>query len=648
MAFRTDIQALRGLAVSLVVLDHANLGLFGAGYLGVDIFFVVSGYLITGLVKKGIEQGNFSFSEFYFRRAKRLLPAAYVTFITTTLLAAMFLDASQLRDFAKQIVGAVTFTGNIVLWRQSGYFEGAATLKPLLHVWSLSLEEQYYLFLPASLVYIPRRFWFKSATLILIASLALCFALVTTKPSATFYLLPTRAWELAIGSLAALAAPSGIMKTRLVVSRLFWPSVFALVIIPIVPIGTSHPGVDALIVCFATVVVILRRHEALNTKGPRALAKVGDFSYSLYLVHWPIFAFINNAYIDEPPTGVRVVAVALALCLGFLLYRYVELPIRSTKIRKSRKVVGATLGASLALALAPFGVALARTPAVDYTEVRRVNFGFGIACEYSENFTPKAECRNSNKPALLVWGDSFAMHLVPGIIATTGAGVVQATQSECGPFIGLAPFDIAKGARFNTRSWAEDCLAFSQSVFDYLAATPSINVVVMSSPFNQYLAASDGDQVWRSLEIVEGRLVEGEPTVSRAVEAMRRTVKKLREIGKRVVVVAPPPTSGFDMASCLERKASGLFVFGTYRDCTIPVAVYHEKQALVLDFLKRIKYELGVPEVSFDEFLCSGSSCATSLDGKFVYRDKGHFSYDGSQLVARKMGMGDLLQTIAR
>ena len=646
MVFRTDIQALRGLAVLLVVLHHAKIGLLGAGHLGVDIFFVISGYLITGMVKQGIEQGNFSFSKFYFRRAKRLLPAAYVTFITTSILAMSFLCADELRDFAKQIAGAVTFTGNIVLWRQAGYFDGAAALKPLLHVWSLSIEEQYYLLLPAALVCVPRRFWLIGASLLGIASLALCIVLVPLKPSAAFYLLPTRAWEFAIGSLAALAALDGVKKVQLALSILFWPSVVALVVIPIMPIGTSHPGVDAFIVCIATMIVILRRHRALNAKSiPRALAKVGDFSYSLYLVHWPIFAFINIAYIDEPSTVVHVVAVALALCLGFLLYRCVELPVRRTEIRISRRLVAATMVVSLAIALAPFGITLAHTPIVDYAQVRRINYGFGEACEFSQNFTPKAECRNSNKPTLLVWGDSYAMHLVPGIIATTDTGVVQATQSVCGSFIGMAPIDNTT----YTRSWAEHCLAFNQSVFDYLAATPSIKVVVMSSPFSQFLSTSDGDKrLWRSLVIVEGQLVEREATVSGAVEAMRRTLEKLRVLGKRVVIVAPPPASGFDIGRCLERKATGKFIFGTNRDCNIPISDYHKKQAPVLNFLKRVQGELDVPVVYFDEILCSESSCATSLDGTFVYRDGGHFSYDGSQMVAKKIGLGNLLQTAAR
>src|SRR6188768_2722165 len=159
MRFRSDIQALRGIAVLLVIVQHARDGLIDAGYLGVDIFFVVSGFLITGLLSRAIADGSFRFGEFYFRRAKRLLPAAYVSFALTAVGAAFLLDLREWQDFSRQLAGAVTFTANFVLWRQTGYFEGAAALKPLLHVWSLSVEEQFYLLAPAAMVLLPRRFW---------------------------------------------------------------------------------------------------------------------------------------------------------------------------------------------------------------------------------------------------------------------------------------------------------------------------------------------------------------------------------------------------------------------------------------------------------------------------------------------------------
>lgn len=647
MAYRTDIQALRGVAVLLVVLQHAKAGFIGAGFLGVDIFFVISGFLITGTIRKAIEQGSFSFREFYFRRAKRLLPAAYVTFAFTALLGFFLLDAVEWQDFTRQLAGAVTFTGNLVLWQQTGYFEGAAAFKPLLHVWSLAVEEQYYLLLPAALMLVPKRYWCGGNAVVLVASLGLCIWLSATDPEAAFYLLPTRAWELAIGSCAALMAFDGV-RARVVAERLFLPALVALFLVPVMPLP-APPFVNIAIVCSATLLLILRRHDALNdTPIPKGLAIIGDASYSLYLVHWPVFAFLHNIHAGDPSFGAPTtreltVGVMLALGLGFALYRYVELPVRRAQFRFSRRLVLAAIATSALLALVPASIAArsagdAHGPAVDYVHLRRDNVGFSDACETYDRFTPTAACENSRAPALMVWGDSFAMHLVPGIAATTSDGVLQATKSSCGPLLGVAQITASY-----PRELAELCLHFNQSVIDYLAVTPSIRTVILSSPFYPYF-----DPERTLLQVVDGRTVEREPAEAVALAAMRDTVQALRALGKRVVIVAPPPSSGFDPSRCLERKANNRTLLRRFIDCDIPLADYRASKREVLDFLDKLQAVADVEVVSFDATLCSGSGCITEIDGAFVYRDEGHFSYDGSTAVAKAMDLGVVLTKAAR
>lgn len=648
MKFRTDIQALRGLAVLLVVLQHARADFIGAGFLGVDIFFVISGYLITGMVGRAVERGDFRFSEFYFRRAKRLLPAAYVTFAFTTIGAWFLLDAIEWRDYTQQLAGAVTFTGNVVLLHQTGYFSGEAALKPLLHVWSLAVEEQYYLLLPAALVLVPRRMWFAGNGLVLLGSLVLCIYLAFSNPDAAFYLLPARAWELAIGSFAALATMRP-QWARTLVERLFVPAMIVVVAIPVFPLAAPH-FVNIALVCTATGLIILRRHDALQDRPiPNAFAVIGDTSYSLYLVHWPIFAFIDNIYVGDPSFGtpgpwVLGAGVVLALALGFALYRYVELPMRRAPLRARGRWLATALAASAVLVLVPITL-VARTPtqragdpAIDYAWLRRDNLGFDKVCDGYQRLEYTFRCSNTRHPATMVWGDSFAMHLVPGLAATTPGGILQATKSACGPLLGLAQI-----YQEYTRAFAERCLGFNQSVIAYLAAHPSIETVVMSSPFYEYF-----DPERRMLRVVDGHAVVQPANEAVALEALRDTIARLRALGKRVVIVAPPPSTGFDFTHCLERKARNRTLFGRFIDCGVPLAEYHASKRQVLAFLARVQQQADVEVLSFDSFLCDDRKCRTTLDGTFLYRDEGHLSNHGSVVLAKAMHLGTLVTKTAR
>jgi peptidoglycan/LPS O-acetylase OafA/YrhL len=647
MKFRTDIQALRGIAVSLVVLYHADLGILKAGYLGVDIFFVISGFLITTLITKDIERGQFSFVNFYFRRAKRLLPAAYTTFILTAIAAPFILNAQELRDFAMQTMGAVTFTANIVLLSQSGYFAGAAELKPLLHVWSLSIEEQYYLLVPAFLVYVPRRFWKPFGWMLFLASLSLCLVGLKYKPEWTFYLLPTRAWELGVGSLAAIYTLRGNWAHALC-KWLFWPSVALLFLIPIWPTGLPHPGVDAIIVCIATVIVILRRHPLMDRlPAVRALARIGDVSYSLYLAHWPPFAFLRNAAVGPVTWQLSLLTLSIGVMLALLLYRFVELPTRRLQLHPSQKFVFGGLATSLIVVGIPLAITRIPVTGPDFAHIRRANVGFASTCTYEKSdFVPKPECRNSEQPAILVWGDSYAMHLTSGIVAASQDGVVQATRSTCGPFANLAP--MSEG--YYSYPWAESCLKFNRDVINYLAHTKSIKVVVISSPFLQYLKTEHGKHHWQGLRIVDGKPKTQEVSMNNVVTAMTETIDKIHAMGKEVVIVSPPPGGGFgfNIGTCAERKSLGKLVIGApTSDCSIPVTVFQTAYAPTLEFLERVRKKTGVSIVSFDPVLCDDTRCTHEFEGKLVYVDFGHLTYDASVILMQKIGMRTILEKTA-
>ena len=645
---RVDIQALRGLAILLVLLHHAHLlPLLKAGYLGVDIFFVVSGYLITGIVQRSIEEGRFSFSQFYARRAKRLLPAAYATFLLTVVLSPFFLTSQAMHDFTWQLAGAVSFTGNIVLWTQTGYFEEAASLKPLLHVWSLSIEEQYYLLLPATLVFTPKRHWRIGAFFVFAISLALCAILVTSKPGATFYLLPTRAWELALGSFGVLALDR--LGNRAWLKLAYWPALVVLVLTPFFPVGGPHPGLDAGMVCIATLIVILRQNTLFDQSLlMRAMSWLGDISYSLYLIHWPIMAFAANAWVSPVPGNIRLVLVMAAVISGWLMYRFIEQPTRHSEYKISKKLLALTAVTSLIVVFSGFAVNYiesVRNPA-DYGFARRANHGFSPKCEYGDKFESKPECRNSASPKILVWGDSNAMHIMDGIDATTNAGLEQATKTTCGPFLDVSVFRVDD---FYNRNWAKQCIRFNRSVIDYLQATPSVEVVVLSSSYGQYLS---GNRLLFARNGSDGQTMQIEELDGNndaAINSLKSTILKVRAMGKRVVLVAPPPTSGFNMGRCHELKQSGKIVLGADSpQCAVSNVKYREARAPVLALLDIIQKELDVSVVRFDEFLCSEEICKADLNGTFLYADGGHLSHEGSRQLGIAMELSGRLLSEAR
>lgn len=639
MNFRYDIQALRGYAVLLILLFHAGIGDLDAGYLGVDIFFVISGFLITTLLVKHLDQGDFSFKEFYFRRARRLIPAAYVVLFLTCIGSFYFLTSNEYRDFQNQMLGSLTFTANMALYDQADYFGGDAKLKPLLHMWSLAIEEQFYFFLPLALFFTPRRFWVKGAFALLFLSLSACLYMGQESPDTAFYLLPFRAWELLIGSVGALYfnRPDLAKYHR----SLFWPALAALLIIPASPLSDIHPGSDAVIICLATLIIILRQHPVLNeTRVPKLLAKIGDYSYSLYLVHWPLFAFANNAYLStEVPLEVRIGLLALSILLAVVLYHAVEKPIHHAGKEKFKKIAIVLGFASVVLIVASLSFS-SNDQAKDYKNRLIRNTGLATTCAIKDDFIVLPECETSKKPKVLIWGDSYAMHLVQGLKAENKFSFYQATRSSCGPFL---DFTHTEPPKYND-AWARKCIKFNDDVLTFLKTKPSIDIVVLSSPFSAH--SDKRNKAMRKLR--DGEYKEFSAGVDRAVEEMAHTVGQIRALGKKVVIVSPPPTGNFQIGVCLERFETKKIIAGPFKDCQLSSSEVRQRSAHVYEFLKNVSEKADVNVILLSDYLCQDDKCQTMLDGKFLYRDRGHLSYEGSEALAKHIGLSKLIMEKAR
>lgn len=647
---RADIQLLRAWAVGLVVWHHAQLGGLTAGYLGVDVFFVISGYLITGMIQQGLTQATFSFTTFYGRRAKRLLPAAGITAALTGVVAAGVLEPTERQALWEQLLGVVSFSANGVLWRQAGYFDGAAELKPLLHMWSLSLEEQYYMVLPLVLFWSPlrwRRHWVLGGS---VASALLCVWMMQRWPSAAFYGLPTRAWELGVGSWIALWPHAERLRWQPLWHRLRWPAVLVLWVIPMHPLSSLHPGPDAVVITLATALVLLNRFDV--TSRWQLGVRLGDASYAVYLVHWPLLALLNNASLQTPGLAWRLAAVALSLGLGWALHHGVEQPWRQRPLPPGRAMWGWVLGWSVLTLAVPGSLLLhPGASAQDVAALRAANVGFAAECDQDrQTYRPLPACQDQPQAHTLVWGDSFGMHLIPALAGMTPGGVAQATRSTCSPLLDVAPLD----DRDHPLAWARACLAFNQSVIDALARSPHIDVVVLSSPFMHLLVPQDVGRRWQLLDT--RTVASGEvraPSSDVVGAALIHTVARLRQLGKRVVIVGPPPWTTVDSSRCQVRQQLGLWTLdraatGLGPDCSLSEAASRQQQAPVLSLLTQVAQTAAVPVFDLHSRLCHDSRCITALEGQGLYRDARHLSRAGAAKLGQNWQLGQQLRTLAR
>lgn len=620
-AKRFDIQLLRGVAVTTVVLYHAFKHVFPKGFLGVDVFFVISGFLICGMILRQLRDGRFSFIEFYVRRARRLLPASFATLLGTALLAALLLTPDDFSGFSAQLLGSLTFSANFVFAVGAGYFDGGADTKPLLHIWSLSLEEQFYFVAPLLLWLTPLRARPVLMFIAMAASLGLCLFLVTGVPigsiagqtieNLAFYMLPSRAWELLIGGIAAWTM---IERPDLRIPRGVKPILLAsIILVAWIGWGDKHPGWDAVIVTLATAVLLLGEDDWLPQSTMTALvARIGDWSYSLYLIHWPLFSFAYISYLGTPPMAVMIALVALAVLLAWLQYRFVEQPFLVQP--RPRFVWTVFVTAALFLLAISFGF---RAAAVSDPDAAGI---VGLS-ENCDRLSPRpAECRTSQAPTILLWGDSYAQHLVPGLrsIIRPGEGFEQATFPACAPLLGLVQI-----GRYFSRTWGDTCIGFNEDVVARLNKLPSVRYVILASSYVQTFNDNQLDL------LIDGKIVPWKR--DHAGEHLVRTIRAIQAAGKIPVVVGPTPIADFNVGACSRRKKHGLIVLRPDA-CAVTShdVVTKEIDRELIEIGERTGARILLPS----DLFCRRGRCVTQVYGDAIYRDQGHMTGAGSRYFA--------------
>lgn len=558
--YRADIDGLRAIAVASVVFFHTGLAAVGGGFVGVDIFFVISGFLIGGIVDREIRSGSFSFAAFYARRARRILPALVATAAATVAFGLVLLGPEEMRRLAASVATALTGISNLWFWATTGYFSPDARGEPFLMTWSLGIEEQFYLFLPPLLLLLNRfggRVTLPAVAAITAISLALSVTLTRSFPVEAFYLLPTRAWELGIGVMLALLAVGRARPIAQPVQEMLGIGGLIAVIASIT-LFDEHlpfPGIAALLPTLGAAALILAERSIINRRllSARPFVWIGLISYSWYLWHWPLLAFVRICVAGAPSVSLMACVALFSLAPAWLSWRFVERPFRhGNRLLSDRAQLcryGAAIGAgvvALAAIYATHGL-----PARIDPDARRIEAilaqsrgGACLAPYGADRPNLSAECVTPDKrPRLALLGDSHAAALGSALrdaAAAHGLGFAQFTKASCPPLLG------ASRAMPNHPGHIGECTRYNQAAIDAVTRDPLVRTVVLSGfwqvPFGASAIAA-GDAYVEGDGSAKDRSSEEELLI-----ALARTISRLSAAGKKVIVLGDAPYLRFSPA----------------------------------------------------------------------------------------------------
>jgi peptidoglycan/LPS O-acetylase OafA/YrhL len=630
--YRSDIDGLRAICIVSVVMFHAGFHDWAGGFVGVDVFFVISGYLITSLIGRQIAFGEFSLAGFYERRIRRLLAASIPVVLFTTLFALAFYMADDLVAYCKSLIAFAGYSSNWFFLSQTGYFATPPETSPLLHTWSLAVEEQFYLVFPALLVALlrfPRRaVWVLAA----IGALSLAYAQVEISrgfPDWAFFGSISRFWELLAGAVLAMV-PAVIERT----ARFALPmraAGLAMIVASVFLYGpaTPFPGVAALLPVGGALLVIAAAPEArdplwrLLTSGP--MVYLGKISYALYLWHWPVFGAARTVLLSYSDVYI-VVGIALSVALASLSYHLLEQPVRARRSLPRGRHMAVLLGSASTVAVAvglagwsadgwparfPPGVETtiaraSRMPELPAQCAERPDMADGILCQLGTAKTGTSD--------LLLWGDSHAHSMVPVIrkyAETHGLSLALAERDGCPPF-----FDTGRERRAR-RGIDRGCAPFNSAVRDFIRDN-DVRAVVLAARWSFYAEGSV------ALIDLKGGDNAGTPE-QRFERALARTLDELR--GRAVVIVeqAPEQVVRAENAYIVLSRAGR-----SVADLSVSRARHEKVQRGVVAAMDRLAVRDNMLRIDPARALCRGGRCRIEEDGKLLYRDQHHLSIDGS------------------
>ena len=670
-AIRRDIDGLRALAVLLVIAHHVAPSTLTGGFVGVDVFFVISGFLITRIIDTAVHAGRFSYVEFLWKRCRRILPALLVVLVATLLMGVCLLTGPELVSLSRHVAAGSLSSSNLLLWSEVGYFDSSATVKPLLHLWSLGIEQQFYLVWPLFLSALPltRRTRLLSVAALTALSLLISENLAYSDPAQGFYMLHSRAWELGVGGLIALAIPmipsAWSLPARIDDALRSFASVTGVALILSAALcfdsSTSWPGISALVPVLGAALVITAGPAAVLNRGllsRRPAQWLGKRSYALYLWHWPPIAFLHILAQERNVSGDTVQWIAAlmmlpALALAHATLHCVELPMRELAARIEQR------SRIFARHLLPFGVAIVVLAISAHTVMR----SHGLPTRYgTAGIDAVAALLDASPDSITAYNKhATRCHLADKGNATwcwrisgTGKGIAVFGDSHAEVlFAGLADLGPQRPLFLTGRKGcapilqnkviadrlSEICRRSAQLAHAAIRADTSINTVLLVSRGPAYLAGVGfGVDTQRPVVPVTLRKPGDDSlALERAFDAgLERSIRSFADAGKRVILVVGVPEIGFMPEECLIGRPFGL------REVRSPCAV---TRAAVDHRGRRYRRLVGalaarIPALEvFDAgpIFCDGALCHAERGQRLLYQDGNHLTLFGSRLITTQL-----------
>ncbi|WP_045419653.1 acyltransferase family protein [Vibrio jasicida] len=597
MTYRAEIDGLRALAVILVILFHADIEAFAGGFVGVDVFFVISGYLITTIVINDLDKNQFSLVDFYERRIRRILPLLLLVIAVSYVLSWWLFLPQAHKEVSEFSVSSILSASNVLLYLKGhNYFGLEEQANPLFHTWSLGVEEQYYIVIPLLLMLLARNKIMSYLAffigVFLLSLMTIWYA--SGDPDFAFYMIFSRAWELAAGSMIALI----MRKTNVTPNNTLAVIGVVLVMASALLFDKSKDGAGLMLIIpvIGTSLIILFSANQ-NTCGKVLSLKwivfIGLISYSLYLWHIPLLVFYRYVLTAGQEFSFLLYVGMLSI-MSYMTWRFVEKPFRSR-----RKIGMKTLTASLVLVTMPLltfgfiGHTSGGFPDRNaFFEAMRVNNGYGLACNGNTNVNDA--CSSSSQPTVAVLGNSHSMVFVQQLARETPAGVVQLTQDSCA----IGYIDVIPGVS------GQSCHDFFTNAVKTIQNTPSIRQVVISSNFGKELSSKNYQA------------------------SLTQLLKGLED--KEIVVFGPTPSAPFAIGECLWK----IRLFGGEKgtECDFAPKQTHTKNiAILAQYFEQFEH---VEFVDLTDYICQRGNCVMKIDANnAMYTDASHLSYKGAEVV---------------